>query len=414
MQLRRLRILFLASYFPKPGNALMGTWALEQAQALKHAGSDILVVSFTSWVPNQLAMSQGAKAYANCPLNFTWDNNLKTLYPRWLYYPIYPVKSWMYTNPQPYLSMALLSSKRRLETIIKEFCPDIIFCHHSLPNGWIASQIASRFDVPLITLDHDFDEVADCRKYQKRKAAMQTVVNQAWAMLAVSERMKQDIQSIFHNPKRLITHSIGVNIPPPQILEHPRPAELENKIIVLSCALFAERKGIPSLIEAFCRISGKYPTAILRIIGGGADEERVRATIAKYDKNQRVQVLGKKQHSEVIQEMSWADCFALTSWDEPLGAVYLEAMAAGKPIICCDDGGMNDLIKAGVHGYTVPPKNIEKTVEALEKLLKDKVKRLEMGQHAKKLIADKMSWGSKAMELLDLFDQAASDYKSHG
>ena len=46
------RILFLASYFPKPGNPLMGTWALAQARALARRGDvELLTVSFTSWVP---------------------------------------------------------------------------------------------------------------------------------------------------------------------------------------------------------------------------------------------------------------------------------------------------------------------------------------------------------------------------
>ncbi|WP_161768754.1 hypothetical protein [Picosynechococcus sp. NKBG042902] len=73
-----MKVLFLASYFPKPDNPLMGTWALSQAQALvQQAEIELLVVSFTSWVPSWLARSEGAKAYANCPPEYEWEGGLR-------------------------------------------------------------------------------------------------------------------------------------------------------------------------------------------------------------------------------------------------------------------------------------------------------------------------------------------------
>ena len=50
----------------------MGNWALAQAQALKRAGVEIEVVSFTAWVPRLLAHSSGAQAYADCPEQHLW------------------------------------------------------------------------------------------------------------------------------------------------------------------------------------------------------------------------------------------------------------------------------------------------------------------------------------------------------
>lgn len=62
-----MKVLMLATYFPKPLNPLMDTWALAQAQALKRQGLEIEVVSFTAWVPRLIARSSGARAYAECP-----------------------------------------------------------------------------------------------------------------------------------------------------------------------------------------------------------------------------------------------------------------------------------------------------------------------------------------------------------
>ena len=104
--------------------------------------------------------------------------------------------------------------------------------------------------------------------------------------------------------------------------------------------------------------------------------------------------------------MSWADCFALVGWNEPFATVYLEAMAAGKPILCCSDGGINDVISPGVHGYVVPPRQVEQTALALDRLLSNDVKRNEMGRNARQLIEQTLTWDAKAAELIKQFEQS--------
>jgi glycosyltransferase involved in cell wall biosynthesis len=405
MQSRRLRVLFLASYFPKPDNPLMGTWALTQAQALARQDIELLVVSFTSWVPKQIATTRGAKAYAHCPKEFIWTGGVRVRYPRWLYYPVPPVKGWAYINPEPYLKMAWWSVRQDFIHLMEDFQPDVIFCHHALPNGWMLTQLPPTLQKPFITLDHDFDEIADCHRLTRRKAAMQRVSEQAWAMLAVSNRMEKDLRQLFPHA-RIQTQHNGVDRLPEQLFHQKRPFNLEGKKVILCCALFAKRKGVPLLIEAFSQIAQQHPDAVLRIIGSGPEEAVIQATVDRLDCAQQVQLVGRKPHAEVLQEMVWADCFALVGWDEPFATVYLEAMAAGTPVICCSDGGITDVLQDGIHGYTVPPKDIQATANALDRILLCSSERQEMGHNAQRLILEKLTWDVKAKELAELLEQA--------
>jgi glycosyltransferase involved in cell wall biosynthesis len=407
MTSRRLRILFLASYFPKPDNPLMGTWALTQAQAIACQDVDLQVISFTSWVPSVFAKTPGAKAYANCPDRHTWEGGIEAHYPRWLYYPIPPVKQWAYKNPLPYQRAAARSALPRLCQAIDSFQPDVIFCHHSLPNGWLLAQLPPQFRKPFIVQEHDFDEIADCHRYPQRKAAMAQVVDRAWAMLTVSRRMEQDLFTLFPQGNVQTCHN-GVHLPDPQLWSTPRPDSLKDKVIILACALFAERKGIPVLIEAFDRAAANHPNAVLRIIGSGPAEEAVKTAISQSTHQNAIQLVGKKPHAAVLQEMVWADCFALVGWDEPFATVYLEAMAAGTPIICCNDGGINDVVQDGVHGYTVPPKSVAATAEAIERMLGNAATRNQMGQNAQRLIQQHLTWDAKAKTLIQLMEAAVS------
>lgn len=412
MQSRRLRVLFLASYFPKPDNPLMGTWALTQAQALARQDIELLAVSFTSWVPKQIATTRGAKAYAHCPEEFIWTGGVRVRYPRWLYYPVPPVKGWAYINPEPYLKMAWWSARQELHRTVEQFQPDVLFCHHSLPNGWVINQSLPHLQKPLITSDYDFEEMSDCAVYPKRRKAVRAVVESASAMICASKRMENSVQSLFPQAK---THTIhhAIDPFPEAAFQLPRPAVLKNKKVILACALFAERKGVPVLVRAFHQIYSQHPDAILRIIGSGPEEAIIKATIAELGLADRVQMVGRKPHAEVLQEMVWADCFALVGWDEPFATVYLEAMAAGKPVICCNDGGITDILQDDIHGYTVPPKDIQATANALDRILKNDAKRIELGHNAKRLIERELTWDIQMAKLLNLFEEAIDQHPGY-
>lgn len=403
-----MKVLFLAHYFPKPDNPVMGTWALAQAQALARQGTDLQVVSFTAWVPKAIAKTPGSHAYATCPLSHTWPGNVTAHYPRWLYYPVPPLKQPAYRYPTPFLQVAWQLAKRQLIKLIEQFQPDIFFCHHSLPNAWLLAQLPVAYQRPFVVLEHDFDEIADCCRYPRRRAAVSFAVEKAAAWLAVSNRMAQDMQSLFPQINVQVHHN-GVNLPPASPKPQPRPLALKGKTVVLTCALFAERKGIPLLIKAFHRIASQHPNAILRIIGSGPEEEKIQRTIQSMAIGDQVQLVGRRPHIEVLQEMLWADCFALTGWDEPFATVYLEAMAAGKPIICCSDGGITDVVQNEVHGLVIPPKDVSATAKALDHMLSSESDRKQWGENAHSLVSSSLTWDTKASELISLFETILKD-----
>lgn len=399
-----MKVLFLASYFPKPDNPVMGTWALCQAQAFVRQNVDLRVVSFTSWVPPILARSSGAKAYANCPTEYKWDGDVAVLYPRWGYYPINPIKKWSYGNPEPYLKFAFKTAKKRLIYEIETFQPDVIFCHHSLPNGWMVAQLPKQYQRPMFVLEHDFEEIADCGIWPKRHAAYQTALTATTALLSVSKPMEADMRRLFPD-QRIFTHHNGINIESvPDNLQ--RSPDLKDKFIFLAVALFAERKGVPLLIKAFGAIADQYPHAVLRIIGGGPEEDLIKETIQTLNLEQQVQLIGKRPHEVVLEEMYLADCFALVGWNEPFATVYLEAMAAGKPIISCSDGGINDVVDHGQEAFIVPPKDQAAATKALQFMLDNPDAVQEMGRKAKYRIESSLTWDVKTQQLIEHFEAA--------
>lgn len=81
-----MKILIIASYFPKPFNKVMGVWALQQAEAFKKIGIEPIVISPTPYVPKIMAFNKKLRNYSNIPY-MVQDNGIKIFYPKTLRYP---------------------------------------------------------------------------------------------------------------------------------------------------------------------------------------------------------------------------------------------------------------------------------------------------------------------------------------
>jgi len=401
----RLRVLMLASYFPKPANRLMGTWALLQATALRRR-MDLQVVSLTSWVPRALSAYKHAAAYADCPAQFEWGD-VPVQYPRALWYPVPPLKQYAFRNPRPQMQLAWQSVRPSLIRAVREFQPQVIYAHHTAVNGFLASRLKDVLKIPFVVTDHDFDEIAGCAHLPARKRFFANVVGQSSMMVAVATRMERQMRELFPEA-RTCTIQNGTEPIPEAIRNSPRPEELRGKTVLFSCGAFYERKGFPLLVEAFAEVAPRFPNAVLRIAGDGEQRAQVEELIRRFSLEDKVRLLGFLPHEDVLREMCQCDAFVLTGWDEPFATVFSEAMSAGKPVICCNDGGITDVLKNEVHGLTVPPKDKAAIAQALSRILEDASLRARLGQAAGKLFESALKWDHNAARMEAVFQAAAS------
>jgi glycosyltransferase involved in cell wall biosynthesis len=401
-----LRVLMLATYFPKPRNALMGNWALAQAHAFQRQGMEVEVISLTAWVPRWLARTPGAKAYALCPPCHHWDG-LPVYYPRWPVYPVRPLRAWSDRYPLPFMTAGWYAARGALLERIRLFQPHVLYAHHTAVNGFLAARLSPRVGLPFVVTDHDLGEIAACAQWPARKRLFQFVADRSAAMVAVARRMENELRALFPHARTCTVHN-GTDPVPEAFWNAPRPQELAGKVVVFSCGHFYERKGFPLLVEAFAPVAARHPQAVLRIAGDGATRPQVIQAIDRHNLQGRVILLGKLDHSAVLQEMVWSDFFALVGWNEPFATVFSEAASAGKPIVCANDGGFADVLEDGVHGFAVPPRNAAAATAAMERLVADSALRQRMGAAAKQLFESSLRWDHNARRMKEIFEDAVA------
>ncbi len=155
---------------------------------------------------------------------------------------------------------------------------------------------------------------------------------------------------------------------------------------ILSAGSLIRVKGFGLAIKAFKLFSDKYPNSKLTIAGEGPEESRLRALITDLGLHKKVVLEGAMPRNVLLSKMASSDILLFPSLRDGGGTVVIEAMSAGKPVICLDIGG------PGLHiteecGIKLDPKSPAETVQdlskALERLFLNEDLRVQLGKAAR-------------------------------
>lgn len=125
-------------------------------------------------------------------------------------------------------------------------------------------------------------------------------------------------------------------------------------------------KGVDILIQAFNKISSKYPDVMLKIIGHCDDRTPYEKLAAG---NPRIIMLPGIEFDKIIPEYERCRFFVLASRTEGISRALVEAMSCGKAVIGSDVGGIPEIIEDGVNGLLFPSEDINALAEKMCLLL---------------------------------------------
>lgn len=122
----------------------------------------------------------------------------------------------------------------------------------------------------------------------------------------------------------------------------------------------SEEKNLVALLSAFRQYRQAGGGWSLVIVGGGPQEDKLRALCADID---GVVLAGRRGPGELVRIYALAGSFVLPSLSEPWGLVVNEAMAAGLPVIVSDRCGcVDDLVEHGGNGWIIDPNDTKNLI----------------------------------------------------
>jgi len=309
-----------------------------------------------------------------------------------------------------------LRQRRRARELVKELDIDVV--HEPIPVSPKLPSILFGLAVPVVIgpMNGGMDYPPN---YNKSSKLEQTIIASLrfsaafWnyvfpgkrqaAMLLVANKRTQNVL-----PSTLKTRPVfefvenGVD---PDLFTPTAKKPDRDYLQVIYVGRLVDWKRVDLLIEACAQLKGRIKFH-LEIIGDGPLREALTSQARELSLTDEVQFHGRLSHREAADILRNADVMVLPSMRECGGAVVLEAMASGIPVIATKWGGPIDYITPET-GILISPSTpdifIKELAAALQFLEKEAAARVKMGEAGRLRAASVFGWKVKTQVLLGIY-----------
>lgn len=189
-----------------------------------------------------------------------------------------------------------------------------------------------------------------------------------------------------------------------QLSQYPYPQSSPTRLITIARLL--HWKGVHLGIRAVAQIAQNTPCEYW-ILGQGPERQALEALVDELGMTDCVKFWGERSRDETLKQLSECHILLHPSLHDSGGFVCLEAMAAGRPVVCLDLGGSAVQVTDET-GILVPAKNpqqaIDDLTQALAQLINDDDLRHRMGQAGQARVREHFSWKAKGAQLAQLYN----------
>ncbi len=151
------------------------------------------------------------------------------------------------------------------------------------------------------------------------------------------------------------------------------------------------RKNVRLLLQAYAQFLRECKSVPDLYLVGDLPTAAALQYVSQLGIRAHVQFLGPKHGAELAEVYRQARCFVLSSDEEGLGIVILEAMASGLPVVSTDCGGPATAIVAGETGVLTPVGDADALAQAMQSLWEQPALRRQMGQAGRQRAVERFS-----------------------
>ena len=177
---------------------------------------------------------------------------------------------------------------------------------------------------------------------------------------------------------------------------------------LLSVGNLLHLKAFDLSLRAFAHFAQNRPDAQYWLLGNGPERQRLEWLARELGVADKVTFFGSVPRAVVLEKLADCDAMIHPTLHDSGGWVCLEAMAAGRPVVCLDLGGPRVQVTAET-GIKIPAISPEQAVRemaaALERLAADPDLRERLGRGGRRRVIEQFAWSSKALAMRKVYEQ---------
>ena len=325
--------------------------------------------------------------------------------------------------------MGLLAQMRltaqRLKEAVADSRPDLIHAHspvlNALPSLWVGRQTG----LPVVyemraswedaAVDHGSTREGSLR-YRVSRSLESFALRRATQVTTICNGLRDDIAARGIPAQRITVIPNAVDVGAFRFGAEPDPwlrreLGLEGATVLGFAGSFYGYEGLDLLIEAARRMLPKHPTLRVLLVGGGPQEQNLKAQAAAAGLQDRVIFTGRVPHAQVQRYYELIDVLAyprlpirLTELVTPLKP--LEAMAQGRMFVASDVGGHRELIRDRETGFLFRAGDVDALQRVLEQLLAQRELWPQVRAQARRFVEVERTWTSSVARYAEVYRRA--------
>ncbi|TPK94440.1 glycosyltransferase family 4 protein [Mesorhizobium sp. B2-4-12] len=276
--------------------------------------------------------------------------------------------------------------------------PDLWFSYHPYYKApdLIGPELASTLAVPYVTAEASYSRRRNAGLWADTQALVARAVEQAALNICFTQRDRQGLADAIPGAALgMLSPFIDTSV----FREAPARGCPTRLVTVAMMRPGDKVESYRMLAQALGSI-GHLPWT-LSVVGDGPAREEVKAQFAGLPVD-RIEWLGAIEPAAVPDVLYSGGIYVWPGFGEAYGVAYLEAQAAGLPVVAQDIAGVPEVVRDGQAGFLIPPGDVKAFASAIERLLTRNDERTIMATEARRFILEERSLGAAAARLAEL------------
>lgn len=319
------------------------------------------------------------------------------------------------------LAVSTALEKRLLE-VVPKVKPDVIHAHSPALNGLAAMRVGKRLGIPVVyeirafwedaAVDHGTSKEWGLR-YRLTRALETHVVKGVDAVTTICEGLRGDLlaRDVAESKITVIPNAVDIERFSMDVERDEALIDelgLRDKRIVGFIGSFYAYEGLSLLLDAMPSILKAAPDVRVLLVGGGPEEEALKAKVEILGLQKTVIFTGRVPHDQVSRYYHLVDVFAyprlkmrLTDLVTPLKP--LEAMAQGRLLVASDVGGHKELINDRQTGYLFKAGSADALAESVLSLMQAEESWPQIRKAGREFVETQRNWAVSVARYKDIY-----------
>lgn len=318
-------------------------------------------------------------------------------------------------------------TQARLLEVAQKVRPHILHAHSPVLNAIPALRVGRQLGIPVVyevrafwedaAVDHGTTTEGSLR-YRLTRRLETHALRQAQHVFTICEGLRNDIAArgipaskVTVIPNAVDIDAFDVNGAPDESLK--ASLGLQGATVLGFIGSFYAYEGLDLLIAALPRLLQRRPELRVLLVGGGPQDEALRAQVAAAGLGDKVVFTGRVPHAEVQRYYDLVDVLVyprhsmrLTELVTPLKP--LEAMAQGRLLVASDVGGHKELIRHGETGWLFKAGSPQALSDAVEDLLGHRERWSSLRVAGRQFVERERNWKASVARYQPVFDRLAA------